>query len=167
MRSSGEDKRRGYKPLLPSLGQDLAKFGQKLQKQTGKWQRPGQKLARSLEGKEGKKDGRGMERSWAGVGQELGTSGPVPSTPSWASPGWRTAPRIPPGLSMGTAVWDGSLLHFIRISIFLTFFYSILKLGHPLGDHFGIVLGLGGPFGDHFGVISDLEVPRVVILASF
>ena len=106
---SGEDKRRGYKPLLPVLAKIYAKFGQSSENK----QESGKGQGKSWQGaRKGRKERRmAMERSWAGVGQELGRAGPVSGTPSWASPVRRTAPRIPPGLSMGTAVWDGSL-HF-------------------------------------------------------
>ena len=66
---------------------------------------------------------------------------------------YSTAPRIPPGLSMGTAVWDGSL-HLVS---FLQFFYCFSRLFWSLDApwatilaHFGAWMSLCWSFWCHF-----------------
>ena len=67
-RCPGEDKRRGYKPLLPVLAKINAKFGQsfKTNRNVAK--------ARAKVGKECGRDAWKEGWRWKGVGQELGKS---------------------------------------------------------------------------------------------
>ena len=95
-----------------------------------------------------------MERSWAGVGQELGKS--------WTGV-WHAIlgqPRAADGSAHSAGpvygifgLWDCLLQD---VSLHSMSFDSLVRLGGSLGDHFGIILRLGGPLGDHFGTILRL-----------
>ena len=138
-RSSGEDKRRGYKPLLPVLAKVYAKFGQSSKNK----QESGNGQGRSWQGVwKGRKERRmAMERSLAGVGQELGRAGPVFGTPRLGKPRAADGSAHAAGPIYGNSSVGWFVITFYQnfciFDVFLLDSEAWTPLGRPFWHHFG------------------------------